>query len=211
MLKIFGFQTFNLGKVLLTAEELNLPYEFVTLNPMKGELATEDNLNRHPLGKMPSIDWDGYTLFESHAICRYLAEKSNSLYGDTPEQRAKVNQWIDCVGFHVGRHLSAHYFETIVRPRYFDASPDEKVVQESCVFLEKQLPPIQAHLSKNPFFAGEQLSIADTVGFNYFHIHEISKFSLSDYPAICEWYHKIKDRPAFKRASRHFPDGMLTM
>ena len=146
MLKIYGFQTFNLGKVLLSAEELGIEYELIQLSPKKGDLKSPENLKRHPLGKMPSIDWNGFTLFESNAICKYMAEKCASLYGSSLEDKALINQWIDFMGYHVGRHLSLHYFEQEIRPRYYGVAGDQKSITESLAYLKNQLPVIETHL-----------------------------------------------------------------
>jgi len=210
VLRIYGFQTFNLGKVLLSAEEMSLDYEFVELNPMKGELSSEENLQRHPLGKMPSIDWDGFLLFESNVICQYMAEKTGKLYGKDAQERAIIRQWIDFMGYHVGRHLGLHWFEKEVRPKYFDTPADTKAIEESLGFLEKQLPVLENHLKESEFFAN-QLSIADTIAFNYFHVHEVSGFPLHDFKAIHGWYERMKKRPSYKAATNHFSNGLLTL
>ena len=81
MIKIYGFKTFNLDKVLLTAEELKLDYDYIQLSPANGEHKSPEHLQRHPLGEIPAIEHNGKMLFESNAICRYLAVlKESSLH-----------------------------------------------------------------------------------------------------------------------------------
>lgn len=210
MLKIYGFQTFNLGKVLLTTEELGLAYELIPLNPRIGDLKSPDNLKRHPLGKMPNIEWNGFTLFESNAICKFLADKMTLLYGSSLEDKALINQWIDFMGYHVGRHLSLHYFEQVIRPRYYNVDSDHKVIEESLAFLKDQLPVLESHFENNSFFVRE-FSIADIIAFSYFHVHERSGYPLTQFPNLYSWYQEIRARESFSRAIRHFQDGMLTI
>ena len=81
-MKIYGFATNNVLKVVLTACELDLDFEFVLLNPGAGEHKSEDHLKRHPMGKVPVLEDGGDYLFESNAICRYLANREQSpMYG----------------------------------------------------------------------------------------------------------------------------------
>ena len=57
-------------KVLTTLVETNQPYELVTLDFMKGEHKQPAHLARQPFGRMPTLDDDGFTLYESRAMCR---------------------------------------------------------------------------------------------------------------------------------------------
>ena len=62
-------------RVLWTLEELKLPY---TLNKIKfhpSELKSEEHKKRHPLGRVPVLEDDDVTLFESGAIIDYIIEK----------------------------------------------------------------------------------------------------------------------------------------
>src|SRR4051812_20217541 len=107
MIKVFGFNTQNIQKVLLTAEELKINYEFVPLRPTKQEHKTSEHLKRHPLGKIPALEHDGRTMFESNAICRYLASfQPSSLYPQNAWERGQIDQWVDYVTHHVGRWIN---------------------------------------------------------------------------------------------------------
>ena len=116
-MKIYGFSTFNVTKVLFTAEELELDYDFQFINLMAGEHKTPEHLARHPLGKVPVLETDGQYLIESAAICRFLCEQNNNqLYGDTPLERASVNAWVDLMGYHIGRWMGVFFFEEVIKP-----------------------------------------------------------------------------------------------
>lgn len=76
VLKVYGW----LGskptyRVILVLKEKNVPFEFVGINPAAGEHKAPEYLKKHPFGQMPYIDDDGFILFETRAICRYLALK----------------------------------------------------------------------------------------------------------------------------------------
>ncbi|KAJ7027385.1 glutathione S-transferase [Mycena alexandri] len=61
--------------VLLVLREKNIPFEYVFVDLTKKESKTPEFLRMHPFGQVPVIDDDGFILYETRAICRYLAEK----------------------------------------------------------------------------------------------------------------------------------------
>ena len=63
------------GRPRWVLEELGIPYELVRLDPARGETRSPEHLSRQPLGHVPALEDEGGLLFESAAICLYLAEK----------------------------------------------------------------------------------------------------------------------------------------
>lgn len=62
-------------RVRRVLKELQVPYELIDVNTFKGEHKDPSFKVRQPFGQIPCIDDDGFELFESRAICRYLALK----------------------------------------------------------------------------------------------------------------------------------------
>ena len=62
-------------RVLTTLYEKNVPYEFVAINFSVGDHKSEKHMQLHPFGKVPVLDDDGFILFESRAIAKYIAAK----------------------------------------------------------------------------------------------------------------------------------------
>ena len=207
MLNIYGFQSFNTLKVLLTAEELGLQYQYHGLNPMKGEHKTPEHFKRHPLGKTPAIEHDGRPLFESNTICRYLASFQNSpLYPSAPAQaweRAQIDQWVDYVTQHPGRWIGTYFFQEVVA-KMIGEQTDTKAVKEAQEFLDQQLPVLEKQLDLSKYLAGSTATIADTVAFSYLTVSEITAFEFSKYPNLTRWYGEFKNRPSYARAMKHF-------
>jgi len=205
-MKIYSFPTFNLTKILMVAEELNEPYQLTMLDITKGEHKSEAHVNRHPLGKVPAVEIDGEYYFESNAICRFIAERNdNKLYGNTPAERARTNQWLDMATAHIGRWLTAVFFEKTIKPLYFNAEADLAVVAEAETFLNQQLPAFEAQLSKSDYIASNEFTIADIITFSYFTTTELSGFDLSAYPNITQWIDKIKARASYSKAKANLP------
>nr|WP_281383105.1 glutathione binding-like protein [Microbulbifer rhizosphaerae] len=113
------------------------------------------------------------------------------------------------MALHIGRHLTVLVFEEVVKPKALGSSPDGGAVEEATQFLTAQLPIIEKQLSAHSFLAGDDLTIADLIGFSYCQTHELTSASFDDYPAVLEWYHRIKGRPAFEQAMERLPGGKL--
>lgn len=207
MLKIFGFPTFNLGKVLITAEELALNYEYVPLDPTRGEHKSPEHLKRHPGGKIPAIEHDGRPLFESAAIARYFANISKSdLYPEDPYKRAQVDQWLDYSVSHVGRWFSVYFWEKIIQKRYFAKDPNLEALKEADRFLAQHLPVLEKQLEKNTFLAHDNFSLADIFAFCHIDTHKETGIDISHYPQLSHWYQNINARKsilAYRKILKH--------
>lgn len=78
-LKIYGSPYSPCNKrVLLVCEEKGIPYELTTLNFAIGEQKSPEYVKLMPFGKVPTIDDDGFILYESRAIAKYLSLKYKS-------------------------------------------------------------------------------------------------------------------------------------
>src|ERR1700722_15030388 len=82
-------------RALWLLEELGLPYDYVLLDTQKGENKSEAYLKINPLGKVPTVVDGDFTLFESGAVCEYLAEKNGRFIPahGTPDYY-KCKQWM---------------------------------------------------------------------------------------------------------------------
>lgn len=192
----------NTTKALYVAEELGLEYQFINVNLQEGEHKTPEHLERHPLGKLPTLSIGEKHLFESGAICRYFAEKEGQhLYpGDDPYQRALVDQWMNFFTCHPGRHINTYSFETVAKKLFGMGEPNIDAVNEAKNFIDAQLPVVEQHLNQSAYLAGDELSIADLYAFAYMENAEVGGISMEPYPAISAWYEKLKNRDSVKRA-----------
>ena len=209
-MQIYGFPTFNVLKVLLTAEFCGVNYEFVQVDPSKGEHKTPEYLQLHPLGKVPALKDGEFTLFESAAICRYLASSSNAgLYAGNSKQKAHIDQWVDLITHHVGRWLGVFFFNEIVRVKFLRQAAIAEEMIEAQNFLDQHLPAIESQLGRYSFLTGDELTIADLVAFAYFDITEVTSASIEHYPEICRWYDSIKQTDECRQALSYFPNKQI--
>lgn len=76
VLKLYGFPMSTCTRrVAIVCKEKNIPYEFILVDLMKGAQKEPEYMAKHPFGQVPCIDDDGFILYESRAICRYLELK----------------------------------------------------------------------------------------------------------------------------------------
>ena len=98
MLKVWGRETsINVQKVMWLVGELGLEYERVDVGGPFGGLDRPDYVAMNPTGCIPTMEDDGFTLWESHAIVRHLARKhgAGSWWPDDPRTLAVADQWMD--------------------------------------------------------------------------------------------------------------------
>lgn len=74
--KLYAFKASTCSQRVITVlNEKNIDYELITIQLMKGEQKTPEFIAKQPFGKIPVLEDDGFLVFESRAICKYLAKK----------------------------------------------------------------------------------------------------------------------------------------
>lgn len=202
MYHIRGFNlSFNTTKVLYVAEELGIAYEYSSLDLAKGEHKTAEHMLRQPLGKLPTLEHDGRNLFESAAICQYLAAMQDcELYPNNDHfRRALIDQWTYYFSLHIGRWLATLLFERYFRPSFNLGEKNEIAEQEALGFIDTQLQVVEAQLGRSEYIAGDTLSIADCQAFAYIETAELSKLPLDAYPNVIQWLDRYRARPSVQR------------
>lgn len=203
MYRIYGYSTFNPLKVVAAAEEIGVDYDYVFVNLGKRENTEPEHLARHPLGKVPVLETDGKFIFESAAICRYLARANgNRLYSEDLLQAAHIDQMMDTLSVHTGRWLSVYFWEEVIKPKFLQQEPDPEKIGEAGSWLEKQLPYLDGMAKKHEFLCGDEISIADTFAFSYLAISDNTSVDLTPYSHLNRWYQAIHARPAVKQAMK---------
>lgn len=200
-MKIYTFPSFVSLKPVIAAEEMGMQYELVNLDASKGEHKQPTHIQRHPLGKTPALELDGKYLFESNAICRFLAtSQRSSLYPEGAWERAQIDQWIDYVTLHAGKSLSTVMYEEYLFPKIYGKPTNQALVDEAKALLPDQLKVLEDALGRSSYLGGNQFTIADIVLFSHVATTELSSIKLDDFPRILRWYQGVKDRQPVRQA-----------
>ena len=193
MLTVYGYPLSGpSNKVRYTIEYIGLEYGWEVIDLQSGEARTDEYRQLHPAEKVPVIEQDGFTLFESGAICRYLCEREQSdLYPSNVEQRALVNQWTDFTVQHVYRAVSKVVYNRVFAPK-MDREVDKRSLQEGLEWLAQYFPIVDDSLSDSQFFCGDQLSLADITLISALDYAPIGNIDLSQYDEITTWKNTIE-------------------
>lgn len=184
----------NCYKVRLLAEQLALPYRWIGIDTLKKETQSVEFLNRNPNGKIPLLEIeDGKCLPESNAILHFLAEGTPLLPTDRFEH-AQVLQWLFFEQYsHEPYIATARYIV-----RYLRRPPElEAQLQAKLAPGYRALQVMESHLRSRLFFVGERYTIADISLFAYSHVAEEGGFELTKFPAIREWFARVRSQPSF--------------
>lgn len=171
---------------------LGLPYETIDLDMANGAHKAPDYLKISPLGQVPAIDDNGFTLSDSNAIIMYLFKKYNDdyeWYPDQPEKAAEVQRWLSIAAGEIA------YGPCAVRlVKLFGMDLDYELAKQKTISLFTVLEPL---LTNQSFLVGNTITIADIAGYSYIsHVPE-GGVSLEPYPAIRAWLARIEAHPNF--------------
>jgi glutathione S-transferase len=212
MITLYGIgMSNNVNKVRYCLNHLGLKYDWVQTNPMNGETKAAAFQNDFPTGKIPAIDIDGFKLFESSTINRYLATQNHSsLYPQDAKKRALVDAWTDYVAIHVSQAFGRVLFNRVFAPMT-GQKVDEGSLQTGLEFLEKYFPILEKQLTKNTYLAGGELSLADITLLAVLDPSEICQISLEKYPHIIKWRTSLKTQPFYQKCYKDYTQFVQDM
>jgi len=189
MIDLYAWGTTNGRRALIMVEESGLPFTLHQIDIRNGAQNTAAYEKLNPYRKIPAlVDSEGpggkpATLFESVAICFYLAEKIRGFLG-APADHPNVLKWSM---FH-----ATNVLWTLGNLR---DGPNEKLEKSA----KSQLDAMNRHLAGRDWFA-EDYSIADIIPFTRIKGLDHERVKVADYPNVALWLDRVASRPAVKKA-----------
>jgi glutathione S-transferase len=210
MLTIYGSDLSGPAiKVRLTATYLGLEHKWQIINLREGEQKQEWFLKINPVGKIPAMDDEGFHLFESNAICKYLAEKQGSpLLPKDLKTRAVIEQWIDFITVHIGVHAATVTYSRVFAPR-LNRPVNEQALADALKFLEQYLPILEKQLSAHAYVAGKSITLADLTLLAVLEPAELSGIKLSAYPKLAAWRQDLKQQSFYTKCYKEYGEQLL--
>ena len=196
MLRIWGrVNSVNVKKALWAADELGLKYERVDAGMQYGVNKTPEYLAMNPTGLVPTISDDGFTLWESHSIVRYLAAKHGmgSLCPADLRARADADRWMDWA--FTFQNAMRNVFWGLIRTP--PEKRDPKAIEEGRKRSIELLAIPESLLARRKYVAGDTFTMGDIpLGCEVQRYMRVP-IARPKLPAVEAWFERLRERPAF--------------
>ena len=188
--------------VRLALAEKGVAYRLVEVDVFAPGGPPAEHLQRHPFGKIPAFEHDGFRLYEAGAVTRYVDEAFDRppLQPADLHARARMNQAISIQDGYVYPDLVWGIFiERVEAPRRGRA-PDEARIARLLPKAETCLAALEAIMGDGPWLAGPDLTLADLHAapmFDLFLRTPEGAEMLPRHPRLAAWWRAVSARPSF--------------
>ena len=147
---------------LLGFEERGSPYRLAALGP--GAHRAEEHLQRHPFGRVPTLEHGDFCLYETQAILRYADTLGSgpSLVPGNARAMARMNQIVGIVDWYVFPSITIGVTAERLMSQYFWGRPaDESNIEKAMPVARTCVAELERLKGASEFMAGDSVSIAD--------------------------------------------------
>jgi glutathione S-transferase len=188
--------------VLATLEEKGAPYRFSLVPP--GTSKIEPHISRHPFGRVPVLEHDGFMLYETQAIQRYLDRvlPAPPLTPADPKAAARMDQAMNVNDWYLFNGVNSVIgFHRVIAPRLMGQAPNEEAIAAAMPKAHTVCKELSRLLGTQPFFAGERVTLADLL-----LAPQLDFLTQTpEWAPLCEgrqnlvdWLARMNERPSFK-------------
>jgi glutathione S-transferase len=189
--------------------EKGVSHELSEVAMMQGAHKEGPFLKRNPFGKVPAFEHDGFALYETGAIIRYVdrAFPGPKLTPADPRQAARMDQVIGIVdSFAYGCVIGKLVWQRIVTPM-LGGTPDNAVVEEGLPAIRLCLAELERILGDGPWFGGESVSLADlhlAPLFGYMTMTPESAALMAQHGRLAAWWQRMAARESMTKTQPKF-------
>ena len=179
--------------VRLVLAEKGVPYERVEVNPFAPDVPAS-YLTLHPFGRVPALAHDGFALYETGAITRYIdrAFPGPALQPGEPRALARMDQVIGIVDSYgywpMVRQVFSHGVFRPLMGQRADGTEIERGLVASAKVLAA-LDPLVANVNLGDLHLGAMMA--------YFTLHPAGAELLARHPRLSAWWRRVSRRPSF--------------
>lgn len=178
-------------------EECGLKYETVPIDMRAKQHKSPEYLKINPNGKVPTLVDNEFTIWESIAINRYLAEKYKpELLGKTIEEKAIIEQWSVWSMTECQPPLVDLLIQMVFVP---EPHRDLKLIEKANAKVPEKLSLLDKALARKDYIVGSTFSMADLNLASVVNIALGLSMNLQEYKNLTRWMESIKQRPSFKK------------
>ena len=195
----------------LVLAEKGLAYDRVEVNPFAADVPAA-YLALHPFGRVPTLVHDGFVLYETGAISRYLdrAFAGPNLQPRSPRALGRMDQIIGVVDSYGYWPLVRQVFSHRVFRPAAGQPADEAEVGRGLAAAAKILAALEALAAPDAFLVGPALSLADLhlgAMIAYFAAAPEGAALLENHPRLAAWWLHLGRRPSFAATDPGLPNS----
>lgn len=191
------FSTFA-RRVTIALIEKGIPYEPVVVDMAARKHKDPAYLALNPYGRVPTLEEDGFVLYESSAILNYLesTHPQPPLAPADARGRALVDMHVKLCDLQLSRHTS-----TIVFPKRFLPREkwDDKAMAQAKSEIEKHLEIVERQLGGREYMVGDRYSLVE-VAYTPF-LHFLPLMEIAPPPGVAAWAARMAARPSAKQTA----------
>jgi len=189
-----------LRSVEIALKEKEAPYQLHVMSP--ADMRTPEHLKMHPFGYIPIFEHDGFMLYETQAIIRYLDEilPQPPLTPGNAQQRARMNQIIGIIECYFFPKAAAPIaFNRIIGPRLLGLPANEQAIETAMPMARTSFNVLDRLLGSQPYLTGDRISIADIMlGAQLDLLSTTAEGSeLIEGTRLVPWLEHLRARPSF--------------
>lgn len=199
MLKIWGrANSINVQKAMWTIGELGLAHEREDAGMAFGKNTEEWYLKMNPNGLVPTMDDDGFVLWESNTISRYLAAKHDpgGLWPTDLKTRAVAEMWMEWQLTVLIEGMRTLFWQLVRTPA---EKQDKAAIGKATEDSLRMFGVVDRALADKPYLAGDRFTVGDIpVGAFAYRWYALD-VEHGDYKNLRRWYEGLTQRPAYKQ------------
>jgi len=197
MITIYGSPKSSSGRCFWCLEEIEKTYNVSPINFKEKEHKSTSYLKLNPNGKTPTLNDDGFVIWESIAINFYLAETyKTELLGIDNKQHGLVQQWSLWGIGELQPPIIAVFIQLVFVP---EERRDNELIEKAMAKIPGLLVVLNDALEGKNNLVGNKFTLADLNVASVASLCSEIKFSLTSYKNIQIWLNKISERPAFRK------------
>jgi glutathione S-transferase len=188
----------NVQKVLWCCEEIGIAYQRIDAGRHFGVIDTPRFRALNPNGLVPTIEDDGYVVWESNTIVRYLAAKyaSGTLWPTDAKDRAQSDRWMDWAASTLWPALLPLFRAFMRTP---EAERDPRVVASARQESLDALTILDAQLASMDYVGGETLTMGDIAAGCAVWRWMALPVERPALPRLERWFDRLAARPAYRK------------
>jgi glutathione S-transferase len=194
-----GYSTYARTARMALAEK-GVDHQLNEVDILTGQGHAPEHLARQPWGKVPAFEHDGFSLFETFAITRYIDEAfpGPALQPADPKVRARMTQICGVIdSYAYGAMVGKVFWQAVVVPMQ-GGTPDAAVLDSGLEATRQSLGVIES-LMQGDLLCGSQVTLADLhllPVLDYLAMVEAGKAALAASPKLAAWHARMGERPS---------------